>query len=177
MKKQLKHSDTLFEVKEFPITLLLDNVSSPANLGSLFRLADAFNIEKILICGKNIDLSSKRLVKTARSTIEKIEFEVHENAKEAIKTFSDKKDFAIFALEITNDSLPIDQINFSENKKVLLIVGNEAAGIDEELLELSEKNLHIKMYGHNSSMNLSHATGIALHEITKTLPQKETSKQ
>ena len=93
MSNQLIHNDHFSKSEKFPIILLLDNVTSPANIGSIFRLADAFNIQKIIICGKNILLNSPRTLKTARSTIEKVDFEIFENAKEAINTFSDSKEF------------------------------------------------------------------------------------
>lgn len=169
MNQQLEHSEHLSGLKKFPVTLLLDNVSGPANIGSIFRLADAFNIQKIIICGKNLDLSSSRLQKTARSTTKNVAFEVFENAKEAIKAYDAKKVFTIFALEITDISQSLHSMDFSEIKNLMLIVGSENFGVNADLLKMTQGQIHINMFGHNSSMNVAQATGIALYEITKTI--------
>ena len=78
--------------------------------------------------------------------------------------------YQLLALEITDDSIPLDSISSKELKKVALIVGNEISGISEELLKLSDNRLHITMFGRNSSMNVAQSAGIALYEITKSLP-------
>lgn len=140
-----------------------------ANIGSLFRLADAFNIEKIIFTGTPFNVESNRLKKTARATVKKVEFEFIENAEEAINVLKTQK-YSIFGLEITSDSSPIDSFSFKNEEKIALLVGNEQHGIDPSLLEVAATKLHINMFGHNSSMNVAQATGIALYEITKTLP-------
>lgn len=140
-----------------------------ANIGSLFRLADAFNIEKIIFTGTPVNMKSNRLKKTARATVNKVEFEFIENAEEAINLLKTQH-YTVFGLEITSDSIPIDSFSFENEKSIALLVGNEQHGIDPSLLELTAIKLHITMFGHNSSMNVAQATGIALYEITKTLP-------
>lgn len=73
-------------------------------------------------------------------------------------------------MEITSASIPVEDFRYSEeNKCILLILGNEASGISKELLEISDKHLHINMFGQNSSMNVAQAAGIALYEISKTI--------
>ena len=169
MSRQLTHHTSGFEEKKFPLVLVLDGVASPANIGSLFRLADAFNIEKLVICGPEINLDTPRIQKTARSTIRKVDYEQKEDALELCRGLK-SEGYALLALEITNDSLPLDSFPFKELKKLALIVGNEISGISEELLNLSDNRLHITMFGKNSSMNVAQSTGIALYEITKSLP-------
>ena len=149
--------------------LVLDGVASPANIGSLFRLADAFNIEKLILCGPEINLDTPRIQKTARSTIQKVEHIQFGNAPEVCENLQNEG-YTLLALEITNDSLPLDSFSFSALKKIALIVGNEISGISEELLNLADNRLHITMFGRNSSMNVAQSTGIALYEITKSLP-------
>ena len=80
-----------------------------------------------------------------------------------------EKGYAVFALEITDDSLSIDSVNYGSTEKLALILGNEIRGIQQELLELADKRLHINMFGKNSSMNVAQSAGIALYEITKSL--------
>lgn len=169
---QLSHYTSKFTEKKFPVILVLDGVSSPANVGSLFRLADAFNIEKIILCGPRIDMGSNRLLRTARSTVEKVAFEEEPAALEVCRKYV-REGYTLLALEITEDSVPIDQFGPDNQAKIVLLVGNERMGIEEEALKLAHRKLHINMYGKNSSMNVAQATGIALYEITKSLQKFE----
>ena len=77
---QLTHTQTSFQKKDFPIILLLDNITGEANLGSLFRLADAFGIQKIIFCGSEPNLNSNRLKRTARNTWKTVNFEFQEDS-------------------------------------------------------------------------------------------------
>lgn len=169
MSEQLDHYSNKFSSEKFPITLITDQVSSPANLGSLFRLADAFHIEKIIFCG--IDeavIKSNRLKRTARSTQHTVSFEFEENIEEVIKRFQ-QENIQLLALEITDDSISVEQLALQESQSVALIVGEENVGVNKNLLEKTSANIHITMFGKNSSMNVAQATGIALYEITKKL--------
>lgn len=149
--------------------LVLDSITSPANVGSLFRLADAFNIEKIIFCGSTFaDLSSNRLKRTARSTVNTVPAEQQENSIETCKDLA-SQGYTILALEITGTSEPLDALSYDQFEKVALVVGNENSGIEEDILKTAHKSLHINMFGRNSSMNVAQATGIALFEITKSL--------
>lgn len=168
MKKQLSHQQSPFENKAFPVVLILDNITGEANIGSIFRLADAFNIEKLVFCEYPPNLKSNRLKKTARNTHNTVDFEFWEHTSEAIDEYLGK-DYLLYSLEITSDSIPVDEFSYSENKPIALVLGNEAFGIKESILHKSHKCLHINMYGANSSMNVAQATGIALYEITKTI--------
>lgn len=149
--------------------LILDGIIGPANIGGLFRLADAFSIETLVLCGTNTDLSSPRLRKTARATIRKVDFEYRENILEVCSEYI-RKEYVLFALEITDQSIPIDSYPFHRYKKVALVLGNENSGVNPEVLKMSHSNLHITMFGKNSSMNVAQAAGIALYEITRSLP-------
>ncbi|SDS56406.1 SpoU rRNA Methylase family protein [Gillisia sp. Hel1_33_143] len=165
---QLAHPDHFSTTKKFPLIILTDNIIGEANIGSIFRLADAFNIHKIIFTGSPINLKSNRLKKTARSTYKYVDFEYMKEAAGVARSFIEKG-YKTLAIEITSNSVSIDSISYENETKLLLIVGNESAGISSELLELSHKHLHINMFGENSSMNVAQATGIALYEITKTL--------
>lgn len=166
---QLSHYDTNFKERKFSIILLLDGVNSPANIGSLFRLSDAFSIEKIVLCGPKPDMKSNRLLRTARSTVEKVEFEEQEKTIVTLKKYREQS-YTLLALEITEDSTSLDSFPFKDHSKIVLVIGNERTGIDKAILDLTDHRLHINMFGKNSSMNVAQATGIALYEITKSLP-------
>ena len=166
---QLNHETIPFEEKRFPIILVLDSVTSPANIGSLFRLADAFNIEKIIFCGTSFsDISSNRVKRTSRATINNVKYEEQAHAGFTCEKLS-SQGYTIMALEIAQGSIAIDSQNYGQFNKIALVVGNENSGIDEEVLKVADEKLHITMFGKNSSMNVAQAAGIALFEITKSL--------
>ena len=164
--KQRTHYNTLFSKQTFPITLVCDNITNAPNIGSLFRTADAFGIRKIIFCGSPIPLGRK-MTKTSRATEKVVPFEEKESILETIKQLK-VENYQIIALEITNNSLPIDSYIFPENKKIALIIGDENFGVSEAVLNLSDTIIHINMFGQNSSMNVVQATSIAFYEITKT---------
>ncbi|PKD17183.1 RNA methyltransferase [Salegentibacter salinarum] len=166
--EQLSHFEEKFSKEKFPVILLLDNITGEANVGSIFRLADAFNVEKIVFAGTEPNLNSRRLQKTARNTHTTVVYEFTEDTPGYIKSLNHNSE--VYALEITSVSIPVEDFQYSEEKKgVILILGNEVSGISKELLEISDKHLHINMFGQNSSMNVAQAAGIALYEISKTI--------
>ncbi|SDL11841.1 SpoU rRNA Methylase family protein [Salinimicrobium catena] len=166
---QLSHDAIPFKEKKFPIVLVLDSITGPANVGSLFRLADAFSIEKMIFCGSSFsDLNSSRVKRTARATIKNVISEEQESAVDACRKLA-QEGYSILALEISEGSLPVDSLKYDRFEKIALVLGNENSGIDEEVLKLADEHLHINMFGKNSSMNVAQAAGIALFEITKSL--------
>ena len=167
MSLQLDHSKHSESIIKFPIVILTDNITGEANIGSLFRLADAFNIEQVIFSGTPINLKSNRLRRTARGTFENVLFDHTEDIIETIEAYKAKA-YEPVALEITSDSRALDKLILKEDSKILLIVGNERHGISELVLDMVSTKVHIPMFGNNSSMNVSQATGIALYEFSKT---------
>ncbi|MBO2545137.1 TrmH family RNA methyltransferase [Salegentibacter sp. BDJ18] len=165
--EQLTHFDEKFNKEKSPVILLLDNITGEANIGSIFRIADAFNVEKIVFSVTEPNLDSRRLQKTSRNTHKTV---VHEFTQDAPGFIRDLNNSSVYALEITSGSIPVENFQYPEEKKnVILILGNEVSGINKELLKISDKHLHINMFGQNSSMNVAQAAGIALYEISKTI--------
>ena len=164
---QLNHYNTNFKNQIFPITLICDNVTNAPNIGSLFRIADAFGIEKLILCGDDISLGRK-MAKTSRATEKRVNYEVHRDALEVIQDLK-SKNYKIISLEITNSSQAVHNVQFSTNKPIALIIGDENFGVSEHILNISDVIIHIEMFGQNSSMNVVQATNIALYEITKQL--------
>ena len=164
---QLNHYNTNFKNQIFPITLICDNVTNAPNIGSLFRIADAFGIEKLILCGDDISLGRK-MAKTSRATEKIVNYEVNRDALEVIQDLK-SKNYQIISLEITNSSQAVHNVQFSTNKPIALIIGDENFGVSEHILNLSDAIIHIEMFGQNSSMNVVQATNIALYEITKQL--------
>jgi len=163
---QLKHLNSSFSEFNFEIILLCDGVNSPANMGSLLRVADSFGVKKVLFSKVIINIESSRLKRTARSTQKWVAIESNVDAQLVLKDYLDKG-FVPVALEITETSIPLEKINFSDLEKVLLIIGDESSGVSDSILKACKFQTHITMFGKNSSMNVSQATAVALYEITK----------
>lgn len=165
---QLKHEENQFEQVQFPITLVCDTIYFQQNIGSLFRIGEAFGIEKIIFLGKDIPLNPRKINKTSRSTHLHLEHIVMEESNELI-AYLQQQDYEIISLEITSTSKTLKTIKLPTNKKIALIIGSEINGISDALLAISNQTVHINMYGKNSSMNVVQATSIALYEITSKL--------
>ena len=164
---QLTHYTSNFDKRSFPIILVCDHVTNAPNIGSLFRMADAFGIEKLMLCGENIQLGRK-VAKTSRATEKVVNYEICESAIDAINALKNNN-HQIISLEITDNSLPIHNFKFSTEHPIVLVIGDENFGVSEAILNMSDAVIHIDMFGQNSSMNVVQATNIAIYEITKQL--------
>lgn len=170
---QLTHYTSKFSAETFPITLVCENVTNAANIGSLFRTADAFGLEKVIFCGSEIPLGRKT-TKTSRATEKYVNFEWQPDVSEvltALKTLGCQ----IVALEITASSKALSTMTFASNQPIVLLVGDENFGVSEDVLKLSDHIIHINMFGKNSSMNVVQATSITLYEITKQLLKSQNT--
>ena len=166
---QLSHNDNRFTNKKHPIIIVCDNINNAPNLGSILRLADAFNVQEVRFCGQNIPLG-RRMLKTSRATEKHVIYSNPESALNEIQKLKNYN-FKIVALEITKESQPISKLSINLNQPVVLILGDENYGISEEILLISDVIIHVEMFGNNSSMNVASAAAIALYEITKQQKQ------
>lgn len=162
---QLNHKENKFKPKKNNVILICDKVTNPANIGSLFRLCDAFGIHQIIFYDYKPDLNLPKTKRTARNTILNTEVKYLLENEDNLTELKNK--YKIIALEITDDSNPIHKNNLKSNKPIALVIGNERYGIDEKLLNIADQKIHIEMFGKNSSMNVANATSIALYELTK----------
>ena len=124
---QLTHYNTSFKKQKFPIILVCDNVTNAPNIGSLFRTADAFGVEKLILCGEGVFIGRK-ITKTSRATEKVVDYEIQELASEVIKDLK-IKGYQIISLEITTESKPIHTNKFFKEKPMVLIIGDENFGV------------------------------------------------
>lgn len=162
---QLTHDTTQFNRKKFPITVLCENVTNAPNIGSLFRICDAFGVEKLVFSGQDLPIPSRKMQKTSRATEKYIPFQIINDIQQYISEI--KKTHQFIAIEITDKSTPIHQHEFNTEKPIVLIIGDENFGVSESVLAQVNEIVHINMFGENSSMNVVQATNIVLYEITK----------
>jgi len=167
-EEQLSWSDYSSERKKNELVILCDSVELPANAGAILRLADAFAIKEVVFCGNAPSFKGRKLKKVSRDVLSAVQFRHCPDICEAIIDLK-KNNYSLIALEITNLSKDISFTDFSQYKRLALIVGGEAKGISRDALEKSELSVHIPMKGQNLSMNLSNALAIALYEISKQI--------
>ncbi|SFU65330.1 SpoU rRNA Methylase family protein [Pustulibacterium marinum] len=165
---QLTHDQNKFQQKTFPITIVCDAITSPANVGGIFRAADAFGAEKVIFCGSLLPDFGKRMQKTSRSTEKYVPFEFSETILTTLESLKEDG-YKLLALEITENSTPLQQLQLSKTDKIAIIIGAERLGVSEEVLNLADVISHIEMFGNNSSMNVAQALTVALYQVTKCI--------
>ena len=165
---QLSHNDHLTSEKKFPLRIIANDIVSPLNVGSLFRLCDALGIEKLYLCGNTPTPPNNRITKTARSTEKHVTSLTEENTEQVVNNLKEKS-FLIVSLEITSQSIALNSVEFQrlirKDKPVCMIIGSEKKGVNQKLLSLSDVTVHIPMFGNNSSMNVVTAASIACYAI------------
>jgi 23S rRNA (guanosine2251-2'-O)-methyltransferase len=142
------------------MVLILDDIRSLYNVGSIFRSADGFAIEKIYLCGLTGFPPRKEITKTALGAEEVVPYEYRKDIISLIKDLK-KEEIKIISLEKTEESININ--NFSWPKKSALVLGNEILGVNLEVLKKSDFIVHIEMKGIKESFNVSCASAIAMY--------------
>ncbi len=170
---QHTHYSSTFTSKTFPVTLICENVSNAPNIGSLFRICDAFGVQNIVFCGEQLPIPSRKMQKTARATEKHMPYKCITEIQDYLSKIT--ATHQIIALEITSDSSPIQNYSVSFNKPIALIIGDENFGVSESTLNQATDVIHINMFGKNSSMNVVQAANIALYEITKQFQEIKNS--
>lgn len=163
---QLGHNDAKQHSNTFPISVLANDIEIAGNVGSLFRVADAFGVEKLYLTGTTATPPKYKIRKAARSADERIAFEEAPSAIEVVERLKSRH-YQIISLEITSNSQDIRTINMPKTQPICLIIGSENKGICQDLLDNSDKTVHIPMHGGNSSMNVATSCAIALYEIVR----------
>lgn len=147
-----------------PIYLILDNLRSAFNVGSILRTADTARIQKVMLCGCTAFPPHEKLAKTSMGVLPYIHWQHYDNTLEAIHELQ-SKGIRVVALETTRKSIPIHQFAFPT--PVGIVLGNEALGVSKAILKESSDVLEIPVFGFKNSMNVSVACGIVLFEILR----------
>lgn len=160
--KQLEHQDYHAEKHDLQISLVLDGVSSTENLAMAMRLADSFGVKDLFLLHSGIDQINAKIDRISRQSSKHLNINFYTNTEALIDELNNLEQFYI-ALESTDRSIDIELFNSLETKRIAIIIGSEQNGVSPALLKLSQVQLHIPMYGINSSMNVMHALAIGLH--------------
>jgi 23S rRNA (guanosine2251-2'-O)-methyltransferase len=153
--------------EKMPVILLLENIRSMHNVGSVFRTADAFLAEEIYLCGYTPQPPHRDIHKTALGATETVNWKYMDETIEAVKSLK-TKGYKIFCVEQVTDSIPLQDFKFSEFDKMVLIFGNEVEGVSESVLEICDACIEIPQYGMKHSLNVSVAAGMVLWELVRS---------
>jgi rRNA methylases len=151
-----------------PIVVVLDSIRSMNNVGSVFRTCDAFNVEKLYLCGITACPPHKDIAKTALGATESVAWEYAEDVEALARRLKDDG-YALFVVEQVDQSKMLNQFSFKEFEKVALVVGNEVFGVDDRLLPLCDAAIEIPQHGTKHSLNVTIAAGIAIWEAARQM--------
>ncbi len=152
------------KVEKTPFMLVMDNVRSLHNIGSLFRTADAFRLEGIYLCGITATPPHREIHKTALGATESVQWEYREETTDAISELKEKG-YMILSVEQAEGAVLLDQVQLSDNQKYALVFGHEIRGVDQQVVDLSDQCIEIPQYGTKHSLNISVAAGIVIWEL------------
>ena len=159
-----KTVDEFKEAFKTPVVVVLDNIRSMHNVGSVFRTSDAFLIEAICICGFTPQPPHRDIHKTALGATETVDWFYFENTKDAVFALKEKG-YCLFAVEQTTTSISLEKFNAANYKKLAVVFGNEVEGVDNEVIKLCEGCIEIPQEGMKHSLNISVAAGIVLWKL------------
>ena len=151
-----------------PLILVLDDIRSLHNIGSVFRTADAFLIEKIILCGITATPPNKEIHKTALGATETVAWEHHENVLEVIENLK-KENVLTLAIEQVESAVFLQDFNVEENQKYALIFGNEVYGVSQEAVAICNGCIEIPQLGTKHSLNISVSAGIVVWDLFQKL--------
>ena len=147
-----------------PIILILDDIRSLHNIGSVFRTADAFLIEKIYLCGITATPPNKEIHKTALGATETVTWEHHKNVLEVIENLK-SEDVLVYAIEQVENAIFLNNFQPDNSKKHALVFGNEVYGVSQEAVKLCDGTIEIPQLGTKHSLNISVSAGIVVWDL------------
>jgi 23S rRNA (guanosine2251-2'-O)-methyltransferase len=163
-----KSVDEFRQTEKIPVVVILDNIRSMMNVGSVFRTADAFLIEKIWLCGITGQPPHREITKTALGATESVNWEYAPQTTELVKKLK-QEGYLIAGVEQTDSSVSLTDFSPDKNKKYALVLGNEVEGISQEILPLLDVCIEIPQEGTKHSLNVSVAAGIVIFQMYKSL--------
>lgn len=169
--RKLKNSElTRLNVEEFkkasktPLIIVLDNIRSLNNIGSVFRTSDAFLVKKIYLCGITAVPPHKDIHKTALGSTETVEWEYNKNTLDVVNKLK-KEDVTVISLEQAENSTMLNAFFPDKNKTYALVFGNEVKGVAQQVVDASDLVLEIPQFGTKHSLNISVSAGLVIWDL------------
>lgn len=159
-------ADEMKLAEKVPVTIVLDNIRSLNNIGSVFRTADAFLMEQIYLCGITATPPHRDIQKTALGATETVNWKHFNSTLEAIELLK-HQGYKIAAVEQTENSTFLNEFNINKNEKWALVFGNEVSGVDQVVINCCDVVVEIPQFGSKHSLNISVSAGVVLWEMQK----------
>lgn len=160
--------DEFKEIEKTPIIVILDNIRSLNNIGSVFRTSDAFLIEKIYLCGITAKPPHKEIHKTALGATETVDWEYVEDTLSLVKKLQ-KEGIFVSSVEQAENSTMLQNFEIEKNKKYAVVFGNEVKGVQQDVVSASNNCIEIPQFGTKHSLNISVSVGVVLWDLVKKI--------
>ena len=158
--------------EKFPVVLVLDNIRSGLNIGSIFRTADAFAFEKLVLCGITAQPPHREILKTALGSTESVAWNWYSDTLEAVQELK-QAGYKVFAVEQTNSPVWLHELAINSGEKYALVLGNEVEGVATNVLEICDGAIEIPQFGTKHSLNVAVAAGIVAWEVLKRIIEEQ----
>jgi 23S rRNA (guanosine2251-2'-O)-methyltransferase len=162
-----KSVDEFKQAEKTPVIVVLDNIRSMHNVGSVFRTSDAFLLQAIFLCGYTPQPPHRDINKTALGATETVDWIYYPTTVEAVEQLKQNR-YKVFGIEQTEGSISLEKFTTANDDKLAVVFGNEVEGVDSEVLKLCDGSIEIPQLGMKHSLNISVAAGIVLWEIVRT---------
>ena len=156
------------EVAKTPITVVLDNIRSCNNIGSVFRTSDALLVEKVVLCGITATPPNKDIHKTALDAEKSVSWEYFEETKDAVLKLKEQG-YHVYAVEQVENSISLPEFIPQKDQKLALVFGNEVKGVQQSVVDICDGAIEIPQYGTKHSFNISVSAGIVLWDLVYKL--------
>lgn len=156
------------ETEKIPLVVVLDNVRSQNNIGSVFRTSDAFLVEEVILCGITATPPNTEIHKTALGAEDSVNWRYFEDTIIALNTLREEG-YNIYSIEQAENSLSLEALQLNKQKKYAVILGHEVHGVMQEVINLSDGCIEIPQYGTKHSLNVSVTAGIVIWDFFKQL--------
>lgn len=156
------------QAAKLPVVIILDNVRSQNNVGSVFRTSDAFRIEKIYLCGITSTPENREVHKTALGAEDAVEWEYVKETRDAVEKLK-AEGYRIFSIEQAENTTSLEDLTIELNGKYALVFGNEVKGVQQDIIDHSDACVEIPQFGTKHSFNISVTVGIVLWQIVRPL--------
>lgn len=166
-----KSVDEFKQADKIPLVVVLDNIRSLNNVGSVFRTADAFLIDKIILCGITATPPHNEIHKTALGAEDSVTWCYYENTLDAMSALK-QEGYVVFSIEQAKGSTMLDNFSANKNKKYAVILGNEVKGVQQSVVSASDGCIEIPQYGTKHSLNVSITAGIVIWHIFQAFSEQ-----
>jgi len=162
------------QTKKTPLVVVLDNIRSCNNIGSVFRTSDALLIEKIFLCGITATPPNNEIRKTALDAEKSVEWEYTENTEDAVKRLQNDG-YKVFAIEQVDNSISLPDYQPHRNEKTAIVFGNEVKGVKQSVVDICDGSIEIPQFGTKHSFNISVSAGIVLWDLFQKLSNNQST--